>query len=1429
MSGTTGSFTTVQNVNYGPQAKADTAVSYENEFILIDVLANDLGGNAKVLWSLNQVDQAIRTTDGSKVTLASGARVWFVDGQLAYDGRGASGFDYLAVGERATDTFTYAIRMSTGVVSYATVTVTVLGTNDAPTIVLGGDWAGGVTEDSTPVALVDSGSFGFQDLDLSNSHTVSVGAARIATSAGVPAGFVPAAGIGVLGAVVVENTTDAINTGSIDWTFTAANAAVQGLAAGETVTQVYALTITDTSGASVTQDVTVTLTGTNDGPTIGGGDFAGGMTEDQAAILAEAGSFTFEDLDLSNTHTVSVAAAQVSTSSAVPAGFVPAAGFGTLNASVVETVTDLDNKGRIDWTYSVDNGAVQGLAAGETVTQVYTLAITDSSGASATQNVTITLTGTNDGPTIVGGDVAGAVTENHAAILADGGSFTFEDLDLSNTHGVAVGAAQVSTSSAVPAGFVPGAGFGTLNASVVETVTDLDNKGRIDWTYSVDDAVVQGLAAGEAVTQVYTLTITDSSGASVTQDVTITLTGTNDGPTIVGGDVAGAMTEDQSAILGEAGSFTFEDLDLSNSHGVTVGAAQVSTSSAVPAGFVPAAGCGTLNASVIETVTDLDNKGRIDWTYAVDNAAVQGLAAGETVTQVYTLTIKDSSGAAVTQDVTITLTGTNDGPTIVGGDTDGALVEDSAATLAEAGSIAFRDLDLSNTHLVDVSAPAISTAGRVLPGIVPAGGFGRLTAAIVENAGDLDDTGRIDWSFSVDDSAVQGLAAGETVTQVYTLTLTDSSGATVSQDVSITLTGTNDAAVLGAAAGGEVLEADGTRSLETFASASAAGWTRSGGAAPVEPPHGTFSHFLGRFGSSGGAEQVSKTFALDAAADKAVISFDFLKIDSWDGENLNVFLNGQKAFDFKPGAFTALPGVSSGTIALAGGITGTYNVTWSGDDTQAGFGGSNWGERSYRVTIELNDAGSAVKLGFGSTLNQAIADESYGIDNVRVSHPLTDAGTISFTDVDLSDAHVVSASFASSTGGAQLGSFAASVSTDSTGGGAGTVSWTYSVDHSKVQHLAAGETIVETYTVTLADGEAGGTVTRDVQVVIRGENDAPTILLRPLTSVTGSVTELADLAAGENSIVHVRTGSVSFADADLSDVHSASAAAQGAGYLGSLTLDSVDQSANSVAWTFSVGDSAIDFLAAGEQRVQHYTITIADGKGGTVDQTVTVTITGTNDALTITSGAQSGAVTEKAEPGEGGLLSAAGAVSFADVDLIDTHTASVAPAAGGYLGSLTLGAVDQAGNSVAWTYSVADGALDFLAAGETRTQSYRITIADGRGGTAQQIVTITLTGTNDAPVITSAAQSGAVAEKAERGEGGTLSAAGAVSFADVDVIDTHSASVAPKRLRLSRSARARRRRPGGQLGRLDLFGRGRSARFPRGGPDAHPELHDHRR
>src|SRR3989441_537612 len=102
-------------------------------------------------------------------------------------------------------------------------------------------------------------------------------------------------------------------------------------------------------------------------------------------------------------------------------------------------------------------------------------------------------------------------------------------------------------------------------------------------------------------------------------------------------------------------------------------------------------------------------------------------------------------------------------------------------------------------------------------------------------------------------------------------------------------------------------------------------------------------------------------------------------------------------------------------------------------------------------------------------------------------------------------------------------------------------------------------------------------------------------------------------------------------------------------------------------------------------------------------------------------------------------MSASGQVTFSDVDASDTHSYSVSAAAAHGAAS-----VDAGGN---WSYTVSDsGAGDALAAGEHLADSFTVKGADNHGSFATQVVTIDIVGTNDAPVITSGAQSGNVSE-----------------------------------------------------------------------------------
>jgi VCBS repeat-containing protein len=106
---------------------------------------------------------------------------------------------------------------------------------------------------------------------------------------------------------------------------------------------------------------------------------------------------------------------------------------------------------------------------------------------------------------------------------------------------------------------------------------------------------------------------------------------------------------------------------------------------------------------------------------------------------------------------------------------------------------------------------------------------------------------------------------------------------------------------------------------------------------------------------------------------------------------------------------------------------------------------------------------------------------------------LTDSGTISFSDADLTDTHSVSSVTASA---GALGTLTPTITTDTTGSGVGgVVTWNYSVAASAITYLAERERKVETFRFGVLDNHGGG-VERTVSVTINGKSDdtlAPTL------------------------------------------------------------------------------------------------------------------------------------------------------------------------------------------------------------------------------------------------------------------------------------------------------------------------------------------------
>ncbi|WP_131871631.1 MULTISPECIES: VCBS domain-containing protein [unclassified Bradyrhizobium] len=621
------------------------------------------------------------------------------------------------------------------------------------------------------------------------------------------------------------------NNGSAVWTYTIPDKVFDFLAAGETLTLTYMVRV-DTNFVVNPESrfipITITITGTNDKPTVA---TSGGTVIEQVGTGNEAldvitGTVTFADVDLTDRPIVSA-----ELSSTQPFKYLDAEGndiTATLTPQQLAAIAAVKvpltvvqgagngNNGSATWTYSVPDHLFDFLAEDEKLILNYVVQVDDGHGGIVSTPLTVSINGadvnvegTNDVPTIIEDDTisTGAVTED-TEVLTASGTIAFNDPDLTDTH-TASYILKSTTSSAHLPGFGDGTShIGTFVLGPVSENPGAGTKGAVGWTFTIDnnDPVLQSLAQGQTITQVYTVTVDDLHGGTVTKDVTVTITGANDAPTITSDEDAakGCVTEDTGPTLSICGTLAIQDLDLIDTHAAQA-VFKSSTSSVHLPGFDDGTplGCFTIDPSVYESNTDTDNGATLGWHFTLDNsnAVLQSLAQGQTITQVYTVTIDDHHGGMVTQDVTVTINGINDAPTVTSSaaDATGAVTEDASATLAICGTLAIQDLDLIDTHTAEAVFKS-SSVSSALPGFGAGANIGSFTIdqSVLESSTDTSNGATLGWHFSLDNSnaVLQSLAQGQTITQVYTVTFTDDHGAQVSQDVTVTITGTNDAPTL---------------------------------------------------------------------------------------------------------------------------------------------------------------------------------------------------------------------------------------------------------------------------------------------------------------------------------------------------------------------------------------------------------------------------------------------------------------------------------------------------------------------------------------------------------------------------------------------------------------------------------------------------------
>jgi len=949
--------------------------------------------------------------------------------------------------------------------------------------------------------------------------------------------------------------------------------------------------------------------------------------------------------------------------------------------------------GGLEWRFSVANSDLQFLSEGEVREQVYDLTIADAFGGTDTKSVTVTLRGVNDLPEADNDWIA---LQEDGVVMVTGNAFDNDfEFDLADVLSVAE-----------PGSF---AGlYGTL---------DLAEDGSYTYTLHNDSDVVQALNAGDFVEDVFEYAVTDGLEFNLPQ-LFVEIEGANDAP--VAQDDAAAVEED--AVLIAKGNVLANDSDADAGSLIVV---------SNPGVYAGAYGSLTLGADG-------------SYLYALDNAAVQSLAAGQEVLEVFAYDVTDGLETA-SAALTVTVTGANDAPTAE--DLSAIVDEDGpGVTLtpvygdADAGSVQSLAVGaFSNTGFELGSFAGWMLSDAALGEVVSSGALlGERYASLRSGAGQ-DTYTTLARSFT--------LAAGESLTGLAEFVAGDALPYDDDGYVTVSLLG-------------------GASTLLFSASVASVGDYGDTGWAPFEfvaPEAGTYVLAAG----------VRNT--QDNSVDSRLL------LDGIEQFRLAVGVtrNADGTFGYDPGG--RFEWLAEGEFAND---TFSYTVT---DDHGA--------QAVATATVHIAGANDAPEIGAAATAASVTEDNA-----LPAAAALGAQGAIAFSDVDLSDVHEVQVGTVDA---GYLGEFTAQLAADSTGGGEGGVQWSFAVDNGALDALGEGETLEQSYEVLVDDGH-GGIAQRIVTVTLAGVNDAPVVLddiagvqedgtqlaagnvlandadvdahdflgiVSPGTYVgsygtlllaangsysyaldndaaqslavgqevqevfdygatDGRATTAAKLTlsiAGANDapvvvndgagvqedVVLTATGNVLQNDSDIDAGSLLNVANPGsyAGTFGTLTLEADG------SYSYVLDNTAVQFLAEGQHLADTFAYAATDGTAST-SGLLTVDIVGTNDAP----------VTQDDAAGvqEDGVLTASGNLLANDSDVDSGTTLAVADA--GLYGSLDL----SANGDFIYTLDNASAAVQGLRAGEVVADSFAYLASDGLESTPGTL-TVSVAGTNDDP------------------------------------------------------------------------------------------------
>ncbi|NUU39115.1 VCBS domain-containing protein [Pseudomonas sp. C2B4] len=576
--------------------------------------------------------------------------------------------------------------------------------------------------------------------------------------------------------------------GSYSYRLDNSMAAAQALRAGNTLADSFNYNVIDASGAQDTATLTITIQGANDTP-VAQNDTntaieAGGLNNATPGINP-SGNVLTNDSDVDgNGEALSVIGVRQGASVGV-IGSGLAGAFGTLT---------LGANGSYSYVLDNSNPQVQALRTnGDVLTETFTYQIRDLAGASSTATLTIIIRGRNDNPLAVNDStvaVEAGGTANATPGINPSGNVLSNDTDVDANDSKTV--TDIRTGTEAAGGTFTGVTTSQTLNGLYGTLTIAAN-GTYSYVVNNNLAAVQALKPGDSLVETFTYRMRDTAGATDIAQFNIRVDGAWDAP-VATNDVAVAVADNGAGnSVNPTRNVLPNDTDVDQGDALHVSGIRFGTEAA--GGALDAVNPGTdntngtlVNGQFGQLIIGADG----NYTYIIDssNPTVQALGPLQFLDERFTYQVTDLGGQSDLAEIHIIIRGRNDTPhanTDTGTAVEAGGLNNAQVGIDPGGNVIGNDTDLEGDAL---TVSALHTGG-----LNETGTPGVVGTALRGQYGDLVLLPDGTWRYTLDNSlpAVQALrVSGQTLTDVFTYTLTDIFGASSSAELQITVDGRND-------------------------------------------------------------------------------------------------------------------------------------------------------------------------------------------------------------------------------------------------------------------------------------------------------------------------------------------------------------------------------------------------------------------------------------------------------------------------------------------------------------------------------------------------------------------------------------------------------------------------------------------------------------